>query len=69
MYNGTFEEGDDEESYEGESDDEEESGLFTLCVILMHVNDDCLDEDEDEDLSEGDVSADPIEGKVRLIER
>jgi len=46
LYNGTFEEGDDddEESYEGNSDDEEESL------------------DEDDDLSEGDVSANPIEG-------
>lgn len=62
FYNGTFEEGDDdeEESYQGNEDEEEESGELKIQIIesnflFRHL-------DEDDDLSEGDVSADPAEG-------
>lgn len=60
MYNGTFEEGDDdEESYEGNEEDEEESGEF---IEKFYSKFWLIDTDEEDDLSDADVSADPVEG-------
>ena len=64
LYNGTFEDGDDdEESYEGNEDevDDEESGKLT--VLSYFLSESCFS-DEDDDLSEEDVPAGPIEGKT-----
>lgn len=56
LYNGTLEE--DEESYEGNSDDEVESG--ELLVIDGENWWEYLDEDDD-DLSDEEVSGNPTE--------